>query len=117
MATDVTKTEGRALSRNETHDLGMIIKERAKVLRCHVEEQSVKCMADFEAKLAAIYSFDQDEVWKKATERARRVVAEAQAEVAKRCEELGIPASFAPSINATWSGRRTLQKRRAPAYP
>ena len=38
----------RALSRNETHDLGMIIKDRAKVLRAHVDERVAVCMADFE---------------------------------------------------------------------
>ncbi len=105
---------GRALSRNETHDLGMIIKDRAKVLRAHVEEQAAKCMADFEAKIAAVYSFDQDDVWEEATRRAREVVAEAQKAIARRCEELGIPPSFAPGISATWQGRgeNALRDRR-----
>ena len=77
-------SEGRKLSRNETHDLGMIIKDRAKVLKAHVEHQSAVVLADFEKQLAAVYSFDQDEVWKEATERAVKVVAEAQEKIAKR---------------------------------
>jgi hypothetical protein len=48
-------TAPRALSRNETHDLGMIIKDRCKVLRAHAEEQAAACMADFERKLATSY--------------------------------------------------------------
>ena len=107
--------EPRKLSRNETHDLSMIIKDRAKVLRAHAEEQAAACLADFESKMATVYTFDQDEVWKKATEEARRVVAESQMIIAKRCKELGFPATFAPSISASWQGRgeNMLSARRA----
>ncbi len=95
----------RALSRHETHDLGMIIKDRAKLLRSHVEERAAKCMADFEEKLAAVYEFDQDEVWRKAAEQARAAAAAAQEIVADRCKALGIPARFAPSLEVVWMGR------------
>ena len=107
--------ESRKLSRNETHDLSMIIKDRTKVLRAHAEEQAAACMADFERQMAASYTFDQDEVWRKATQEAQRVVQESQATIAKRCKELGIPASFAPSISASWQGRgeNMLASRRA----
>lgn len=106
---------GRVLSRNETHDLSMIIKDRGKVLKAHAEEQAARCLADFEKKLAAIYSWDQDEVWKAAAEEAMKVVAESQERIAARCEELGIPRTFAPSIGASWSGRgeNALAARRA----
>jgi hypothetical protein len=97
--------ESRKLSRHETHDLSMIIKDRTKVLRAHAEEQAAACMADFEAKMATVYTFDQDEVWKKATEEARKVVEQSQDTIAKRCKELGIPTTFAPSISASWQGR------------
>ena len=65
--------------------------------------------------MAASYTFDQDEVWRKATLEAQRVVQESQATIAKRCKELGIPASFAPSISASWQGRgeNMLASRRA----
>jgi hypothetical protein len=97
--------EARSLSRNETHDLSMIIKDRTKVLRAHAEEQAAACMADFEAKLATVYTFDSDAVWKEATLRSQAVIEEAQKKIAKRCKELGIPPTFAPSIHATWEGR------------
>jgi hypothetical protein len=104
----------RKLSRHETHDLSMIIKDRTKVLKAHAEEQAAVCMADFERKLATVYTWDQDEIWKEATERTQKVVDEAQKQIADRCKELGIPATFAPSLSASWSGRgeNALARRR-----
>jgi hypothetical protein len=98
-------TEARKLSRNETHDLSMIVKDRTRVLKAHVEQQKTMMLADFEKQMAAYYSFNQDATWKTAMEKAQAVVSECQAEVAKRCEEIGIPATFAPSIQLYWSGR------------
>lgn len=96
---------GRKLARHETHDLGMIIKDRAKVLKAHIEAEKTRVLADFEAQIAAVYQFDQDEVWKDATEKAMVVVREAQAVIAKRCEEMGIPKTFAPALGISWQGR------------
>ena len=101
----MTEEQPRKLSRTETHDLSMIIRDRSKVLRAHAEEQAAACMADFERQMATVYTFDQDEVWQKATREAQRVVQESQATIAKRCKALGIPPTFAPSISATWQGR------------
>lgn len=107
-------TPARTLSRNETHDLSMIIKDRSKVLKAHAEEQAAVCMADFEAKLAASYWFDHDEVWRRATEAAADVIKSSKAEIAKRCEELGIPKTFAPTLEMSWLGRgeNALNQRR-----
>lgn len=98
-------TEPRQLSRNETHDLSMIIKDRTKVLKAHADEQAAACIADFERKMAANYTWDQDDIWKEATAEANKAVAAAQEIVAKRCEELGIPKTFAPRLGMTWEGR------------
>lgn len=104
----------RMLSRSETHDLSMIIKDRTKVLRAHAEEQAAACMADFEKKLATEYSWDQDEAWKKATEEAQAAAMAAQKIIAERCKELGIPKSFAPRLDVSWTGRgeNALNQRR-----
>lgn len=95
----------RKLSRHETHDLGMIIKERCKVLEAHAEDQAKACMADFEKKISAIYKFDEDEVWQAATERAMEEVKLAQDKIGKRCEQLGIPKDLAPRLDMSWNGR------------
>jgi len=95
----------RQLSRSETHDLSMIIKDRTKVLKAHAEEQAAQCLAEFEAKMATVYKYDDDEVWKEAALASQRVVAEATEKIMERCKALGIPAAFAPSLNLTWAGR------------
>jgi histone H3/H4 len=96
---------GRRLARSETHDLSMIIRDRVKVLRAHADEQAAACLADFERKLAAVYSWDDDETWAAAREAAAKEVGEAQAKIAARCVELGIPRTFAPGLELSWHGR------------
>lgn len=105
----------RKLSRNETHDLSMIIKERTKVLRAHAEEQAAKCMADFEQKISQIYEYDQDEVWKSATERAMDEVRRAQEKIDAQCKKLGIPKDLSPQLALSWQGRGQMKmaERRA----
>lgn len=107
--------EGRSLSRQETHDLSMIIKDRTKVLRAHAEEQAAHLMADFEKKLSQEFTWDQDKIWEKAADDARGAIAAAQQAIDARCKELGIPRSFAPSVSASWHGRgeNAVAERRA----
>lgn len=95
----------RRLSSKEVHDLGMLIKDRAKVLKAHADEQAAACLADFERKIAAKFQFDADDVWKRATEEAMKVIAEGNEKIKARCKKLGIPAEFAPGLNISWSER------------
>jgi hypothetical protein len=110
----MTNDEPRQLSRNETHDLGMIIKDRAKVLRAHVEQRAAEVLADFESKIAAVYAFDDDEVWEKAVAEAQAVVKESQDKIAERCKVLGIPKDFAPALLLEWRtrGQNAVASRR-----
>lgn len=101
--------QARKLSRQETHDLGMIIKERTKVLEAHAEEQATACLADFEKKLSAIYEYDQDEVWKAATEAAMEEVRRAQEKIDRQCEKRGIPKDLAPQLKLAWEGRGQMK--------
>jgi hypothetical protein len=96
---------GRRLSRGETHDLSMIIKDRTKVLKAHADEQAAACLADFEKNLAAQFDWDQDAIWKAAAQEAEKVARESQEKIARRAEELGIPRTFAPRLGVTWQGR------------
>lgn len=100
-----TTAPARQLSRHETHDLSMIIKDRTKVLTRHAEAQAAACLADFEKQIATVYTFDQDEVWQKAHDKANEVARECAAKIAERCKELGIPRTFAPDISLSWHGR------------
>lgn len=67
-------------------------------------QRSAELLAEFEQQLASVYSYDQDRTWKAATEAAGKAVSEAKKQIA-RCEELGIPARFAPTVEYLWSGR------------
>lgn len=111
----MTEQPGRQLSRNETHDLSMIIKDRGKVLRAHVDAQAAACLADFEQKLATVYTWDHEETWKQANEEALEAVRKAQEVINAWCKERGIPRTFAPAIGLTWQGRgeNALAERRA----
>ncbi len=99
----------RRLSRAETHDLSMIIKDRTKVLEAHADEQAKRCMADFEKKLSTIYSYDQDDVWKEATEKAMDEVRRAQEKIDARCQKMGIPKDLAPRLQLAWEGRGQMK--------
>jgi hypothetical protein len=111
------KTGERAarLSRSETHDLSMIIKDRAKVLKAHIEEQAARFTAEFEQQVSSVYAFDQEQIWAEATQRAQAEVAAANEKIMKHCKELGIPAQFAPGLTLSWHGRgqNMLEYRRA----
>lgn len=97
--------EPRALSRQETHDLSMIIKDRTKVLKAHAEQQAASCLAEFETKMATVYKFDDDDTWREAAIAANRIVAESNEKIQAQCRKLGIPAAFAPGLTLVWSGR------------
>lgn len=114
MSKEIEIAGARKLSRNETHDLGMIIKERTKVLKSHIEAEGTRLLGEFERQIAAVYSFDDDEVWKAAAEEALKAAKEAQEKIAKRCEKLGIPRTFAPGLSISWQGRgeNALKERR-----
>jgi hypothetical protein len=64
--------------------------------------------------MASEYRYDQDEVWKAATEAAAAAVAVAKQTVADRCAELGIPARFAPTVGFSWRerGENLVKERR-----
>lgn len=104
----------RVLSRAETHDLNMIIKERTKVLRFYAEEQGAKRMADFEQHMATVYKWDQDEVWQQVTEQAGKIVLEAQKKIEEQAKKLGIPSQFVPGLELNWRsrGQNMAQNRR-----
>lgn len=95
----------RPLSRSESHDLSMIIKDRAKVLKAHVEEHAARKLAEFERDVSSVFAWDQEETWREATLRAQAVVAEANEKILDHCKTLGIPPQFAPGLTLTWQGR------------
>ena len=95
----------KPMTKSEREDLAKLIRNREKVMKSAARERSAELLAEFEQQMASVYSYDQDEVWKSATEAAAAAVADAQQAITERCSELGIPARFAPNVEFSWRGR------------
>ena len=98
-------TEQLRMTKTERTELNQLIRKRERVMKAAASERAAQLLADFDAQLATIYSFDDDEVWETATREVAAVVEEAQKAISARCEELGIPKQFAPHIQFNWYGR------------
>lgn len=94
-----------AMTKGEREDLQRLIRQREKVQKSAAKLRSNELLADFENQMAAVYKFDDDEVWAAATKAAEAEVAKAQELVAARCAELGIPKDFAPGLALGWRHR------------
>jgi hypothetical protein len=103
------------MTRNEREDLQRLVRQREKVLKSAAKQRSAELIADFENQMGQQYAFDQDAVWKQAVKSVEPVVVKAQAQIAARCRELGIPSQFAPSVDLRWHARgygNSLEQRR-----
>ncbi len=99
----------------ERGDLRSLIRQRARLMKTELKQRRLELMSDFERQLAATFSYDQDKVWKDAHALAEQAVKDAQAVIAERCRDLGIPKEFAPSIHMDWyrRGQNEVKERRA----
>jgi hypothetical protein len=93
------------MSKSEREDLQRLVRQREKVLKSAAKQRSVELIADFENQMGQEYSFDQDEVWEQAQGIVRAEIKKANALIASRCRQLGIPQRFAPSIGSYWIDR------------
>ena len=94
-----------AMTKGERDDLQRLIRQREKAQKSAAKLRSRNLLADFENQIAAEYSFDDEAVWAAAAKAAEVEVAKAQKRVAAQCQELGIPARFAPSLTLGWANR------------
>jgi len=97
----------KKLSRQEAHDIGMIIRDRAKVLRHHAEEQAAAYRMEAEEQIARMFEWSEGDLWRKANEKANEIKAAAEETIARKCEEMGIPAGFSPALSIDWTNRGT----------
>jgi hypothetical protein len=103
-----------AMTKHEREDLQRLVRQREKVLKSAAKQRSAELIADFENQMGQEFSFDQDEVWERATKIAQAALAKANEQIAARCHEIGIPKRFAPGLHLSWYGRRenaTKQRR------
>ena len=97
--------QANRMTKGERTDLLSLIKKREKVMKTMAAERSAEMVAEFEAQAAKIYSFNDDAVWEKAKSEAEAAVKAAQEAIEERCQLLGIPKEFAPSLAFGWYGR------------
>jgi hypothetical protein len=109
------RSKGGTMKRTEREDLLQVCRMRERVAKAEATMVAAKRKGEFEAQLASIYSYDKDEVWKQWHEYAQAATQKAQEQIAKRAKELGVPPSFAPSIQTCWYGRgeNAVRNRRA----
>jgi len=103
------------MTRLEREDLRRLARYQATLAKTGATQRAAELRADFEEPLASIFRFDDDAIWKAATEAADAAVAEADKRIAARCNELGIPERFRPSLHLSWynRGENASGKRRA----
>jgi hypothetical protein len=93
------------MTRTEREELKKLARERVRVAKADAARRTADLKAMFERQVVTLYDYNRDEVWKAAVEEAKVAAEAAQEQIAKRCEELGIPPEFAPSVIFQWQGR------------
>jgi hypothetical protein len=94
-----------SMTKGERSELGALIRKRERVMKSAAAQRAAEMVSELDRQLASIYSFDDDQIWKKAVTAAGDAVKEANLAIAERCRELGIPPEFAPGLSFGWYGR------------
>ncbi len=102
------------MTRADISNLERLIRKQERVCLTALDQREAELKADFERHIAAVYYYDQDEVWKKAYTEANEIAQQAKAQIAARCEEMGIPEEFAPTLDVHWyrRGENAVKDRR-----
>ena len=102
--------------KSERDALLKVCRQRERVAKNEVGAVAARRKADFERQLATVYNFDQSEVWERAYATLTEACRNANDEIAREAEGLGIPREFHPMLSPTyWSerGQNLVQQRRA----
>ena len=95
----------KPMTKTEREELKRLARERARVAKADASRRAADLKAMFEQELLTMYDYNRDDVWKEAVEEAKKAGEEAAAKIARRCEELGIPTAFAPSLSINWQAQ------------
>jgi hypothetical protein len=93
------------MTKGERDDLMKLIRSREKVLKSMAAQRSAEMMADFETKISAEHKFAKEEVWTAAVRAVEDAANDAAKSIKARCEELGIPEEFQPTVKWYWDER------------
>ena len=102
------------MTRADISNLERLIRKQERVCLTALDQREAELKADFERHIAVVHYYDQDEVWKKAYTEAKEIAQQAKAQIAARCEEMGIPEEFAPTLDVHWyrRGENAVKDRR-----
>lgn len=93
------------MTKAERDDLAKLVRRREKIAKADADRLAAEMLAEFELQVATDYRINDDDVWAQAHAAAEEAIAAADAAVAARCQELGIPQRFRPSIDVYWYSR------------
>jgi replicative superfamily II helicase len=95
----------RQMTKGERDDLVRLVKQREKVAKTAAEQRSAAMLAEFEQQISALHAFNDNAVWKAATEAAIEAAKKANEEIMAEATKLGIPEEFQPKLNYHWARR------------
>lgn len=105
MSDNKPQSPAPTMTKSERQELGQLIRKRERVMKSQAQERSALLLAEFDAASAKIFSYDDDPIWQAVQAEAEQAVAKAQAAIAARCKQRGIPEEFAPGLSIFWHGR------------
>lgn len=92
------------MTKKERGELVNLVKSRARLAKVGVETRKAELLANFEAQMARVYD-PQEEAFQDITKEALELARRAEAHLAQRCAEFGIPERFRSGLHTYWSGR------------
>lgn len=104
-------TDKGRMTKAEREDLVRLIKQRERVSKTAAEQRSASMLAEFEQQIAAIHPFNKNEVWQAAVAAAIEAARQANEQVVKEADRLGIPKEFHPKLNFSWAARGESEYR------
>lgn len=110
----ITAAADGPMSKGEREQLLRVVRLRAKIAKDDVNARQAQILAHGETALARQFAED-DQAFADLTADARAYMAEVKEKIDARAAELGIPATFRPTMNAYWfnRGENADPKRRA----
>lgn len=92
------------LTRKDRDELVKVVRMRAKLAHADIAERQARLKAQIENELSAVFEAD-DSRWRDLTEEAMRDFRRLDAELAKRCADLGLKPELRPRLALEWHGR------------
>lgn len=92
------------MSRRDRDDLIRIVKARARQAKTEAEQREKVLLAETENLISTEFEA-RDEMWAEAVTIAEEATTKANAQIAARCADLGIPTKYAPKLTMGWTRR------------